>query len=114
MTQLLGENDGPQCLGMTKLNLYQCLSVAKPYYEDVFCLGQHVLMDTGQCIGKMSSNALSFEPVHQMMGINADGTTSATAVAYLQPDPAPTKCRKGRKCAVTASAKKKKKSSSNS
>ena len=113
MTQLLGEDDGPRCLGMTKLNLYQCLSVAKPYYEDVFCLGQHVLMDTGQCIGKMSSNALSFEPVHKMMGINADGTTSATAVAYLQPDPAPTKCRKGKKCAAAASPKKKKKSTSN-
>ena len=110
MTQLLGEDTGPQCLGMTKLNLYQCLSVAKPYYEDVFCLGQHVLMDTGQCIGKMSSNALSFEPAHQMFGINADGTTSATAVAYLQPDPAPTaKCRKGHKCAAAASSKKKKK-----
>ena len=103
MTQLLGEDDGPRCFGMSKLNLYQCLAVAKPYYEDVFCLGQHVLMDTGQCLGKMSSNALSFEPVHQMMGINADGTTSATAVAYLQPDPAPTKCRKGRKCKASAS-----------
>jgi hypothetical protein len=113
MTQLLGEDDGPRCLGMTKLNLYQCLSVAKPYYEDVFCLGQHVLMDTGQCLGKMSSNALSFEPAHKMMGINDDGTTSATAVAYLQPEPSTTKCRKGRKCAATATAasgsKKKKK-----
>jgi hypothetical protein len=110
MTQLLAESDGPQCLGMTKLNLYQCLSVAKPYYEDVFCLGQHVLMDTGQCIGKMSSNALSFEPVHKMMGINDDGTTSATAVAYLQPEPT-AKCRKGRKCAATAASPKKKKKS---
>ena len=33
---------------MSKLNLYQCLAVAKPHYEDVFCLGQHVLIDTGQ------------------------------------------------------------------
>ncbi len=115
MTQLLGEDDGPRCLGMSKLNLYECLSVAKPYYEDVFCLGQHVLMDTGQCLGKMSSNALSFEPAHKMVGINADGTTSATAVAYLQPDPAPKagKCRKGHKCpaTTTANARKKKKSS---
>ena len=115
LNQLLGEDDGPRCLGMTKLNLYECLSVAKPYYEDVFCLGQHVLMDTGQCLGKMSSNALSFEPAHKMVGINADGTTSATAVAYLQPDPQPkAKCRKGHKCAATsttttASTKKKKK-----
>ena len=37
---------------MSKLNLYQCLSVAKPYYEDVFCLGQHILLDTAQCVTK--------------------------------------------------------------
>jgi hypothetical protein len=35
---------------MAKLNLYQCLAVAGPHYEDVFCLGQHAMMDTGQCI----------------------------------------------------------------
>ena len=38
------------CLNMSKLNLYQCLAVSKPHYEDVFCLGQHVLIDTGQCL----------------------------------------------------------------
>jgi len=38
------------CLRMSKLNLFQCLAVAKPWYEDVFCLGQHVLIDTGECI----------------------------------------------------------------
>jgi hypothetical protein len=38
------------CLNMAKLNLYQCLAVAKPHYEDVFCLGQHALADTGQCL----------------------------------------------------------------
>ncbi len=38
------------CLRMAKLNLFQCLAVAKPWYEDVFCLGQHVLIDTGECI----------------------------------------------------------------
>jgi len=43
------END---CLHSAKLNLYQCLAVAKPHYEDVFCMGQHILMDTGQCIIK--------------------------------------------------------------
>jgi len=40
------------CLNMSKLNLYQCLAVSKPYYEDVFCLGQHVLEDTGACLMK--------------------------------------------------------------
>jgi hypothetical protein len=49
---LLNESSGGFCLNMSKLNLYQCLAVAKPWYEDVFCLGQHVLIDTGQCVAK--------------------------------------------------------------
>ncbi|MGZ3305151.1 MAG: hypothetical protein ACXU8U_04755 [Asticcacaulis sp.] len=98
LNQMISENDGSACLGMSKLNLYQCLSVAKPYYEDVFCLGQHVLMDTGQCLGKMSSNALSFDPV-RTIGVNSDGSIAhADAVPYLQPDAPAAKCRKGRKC----------------
>lgn len=47
---LLAEPEGGSCLNMSKLNLNQCLAVSKPWYEDVFCLGQHVLMDTGQCM----------------------------------------------------------------
>jgi hypothetical protein len=38
------------CLKLAKLNLFQCLSVAGPEYEDVYCLGQHAVMDTGQCV----------------------------------------------------------------
>jgi len=49
---LLDDSKGGFCLTMSKLNLYQCLAVAKPWYEDIFCLGQHVLIDTGQCISK--------------------------------------------------------------
>jgi len=49
---LVAEPNSAQCLNMSKLNLYQCLAVAKPHYEDVFCLGQHVLMDTGSCLMK--------------------------------------------------------------
>jgi hypothetical protein len=52
LTALLAEPDEGECLHMAKLNLYQCLAVSKPHYEDVFCLGQHILMDTGQCIIK--------------------------------------------------------------
>ena len=57
MTNMLNDSNGGFCLNMTKLNLYQCLSVAKPYYEDVFCLGQHVLIDTGQCIAKAAGQS---------------------------------------------------------
>jgi hypothetical protein len=47
---ILAEPTSASCLNMSKLNLYQCLAVAKPHYEDVFCLGQHILIDTGRCL----------------------------------------------------------------
>lgn len=49
---LLAEPMSASCYNMSKLNLYQCLAVAKPHYEDVFCLGQHILIDTGACLIK--------------------------------------------------------------
>jgi hypothetical protein len=50
LTYLTSERDTQYCLSMAKLNLNQCLAVAKPHYEDIFCIGQHILMDTGQCL----------------------------------------------------------------
>lgn len=47
---LTSEPNIGMCMGTSKLNLYQCLAVARPNYEDVFCLGQHVMMDTGRCV----------------------------------------------------------------
>jgi hypothetical protein len=51
---ILTEEKGGECLKMAKLNLFQCLAVAGPYYEDIFCLGQHAMMDTAQCVVKAS------------------------------------------------------------
>jgi len=52
------------CLSMAKLNLYQCLAGAKPHYEDVFCLGQHVMLDTAQCVSVAAGAAAAvFEPL---------------------------------------------------
>jgi hypothetical protein len=50
LAPLLAEARSAGCLKMAKLNLYQCLAVAGPHYEDVFCLGQHALIDTGRCV----------------------------------------------------------------
>lgn len=47
---LMAAGDGAYCLNFSKLNLMQCLAAARPHYEVVFCLGQHILMDTGQCV----------------------------------------------------------------
>jgi hypothetical protein len=49
---VMGEPMSANCLNLAKLNLYQCLAVSKPHYEDVFCLGQHIMMDTGQCLSR--------------------------------------------------------------
>lgn len=51
------------CLNMSKLNLYQCLAVAKPYYEDVFCLGQHIMEDTGACLMKGAGLSVPPDPI---------------------------------------------------
>jgi len=50
LAPLLTDTVSAQCLKMAKLNLYQCMSVAGPQYEDMFCLGRHAMMETGQCI----------------------------------------------------------------
>ena len=64
---ILAESASESCLNMSKLNLYQCLAVSKPHYEDVFCLGQHILLDTGQCLDQgrpawPSPSILAFRP----------------------------------------------------
>jgi hypothetical protein len=47
---ILEDAKSAECVKMARLNLYQCLSVAGPQYENVFCLGQHAMMDTAQCV----------------------------------------------------------------
>jgi hypothetical protein len=59
---ILAEPAGGICLNMAKLNLYQCLAVARPHYEDVFCLGQHILEDTGHCLMKGAGVAEPVDP----------------------------------------------------
>lgn len=63
---VMADPTSAMCLNMGKLNLYQCLAVSKPHYEDVFCLGQHVLMDTGQCVIKASGAPMPVEPPRAM------------------------------------------------
>jgi hypothetical protein len=57
VSALMNEGVGARCLDLAKLNHYQCLAVAKPHYEDMFCLGQHALFDTGRCLQKVAGTA---------------------------------------------------------
>ena len=59
LAALLQERVSADCLKMAKLNLFQCLAVARPHYEDMFCLGEHAMMETGQCVVK----AAGFTPI---------------------------------------------------
>lgn len=73
---IVSETTTAGCLGDAKLNLYQCLAVSKPHYEDIFCLGQHVMMDTGQC---MMIAAGAPPPIYAPLA------QSKTEVAYAPP-----------------------------
>jgi hypothetical protein len=57
ITRLLVDNQDGFCFSMSKLNLNQCISVARPYYEDMYCLGLHVMTDTGQCVMNSAGGA---------------------------------------------------------
>jgi hypothetical protein len=58
LDKVLHEKKSGFCMKMAKLNLYQCLAVAGPHYEDVFCLGQHALIDTAQCVTSAAGGAV--------------------------------------------------------
>jgi hypothetical protein len=49
---LTKEPSSAMCLNMAKLNYYQCLASAGTEFEDIYCLGKHALVDTGQCVSK--------------------------------------------------------------
>ena len=46
---LMTESSSQFCLNMSKLNLYQCLAASRPSYEDMFCVGRHVVRDLATC-----------------------------------------------------------------
>jgi hypothetical protein len=47
---LMNDPGSSVCLSFAKLNLYQCLATSGAQYEDIFCLGQHAMIDPGQCV----------------------------------------------------------------
>lgn len=43
------ETNSEFCLNMSKLNLFQCLAASRPSYEDMFCVGRHIVRDLATC-----------------------------------------------------------------
>ena len=91
---MLTDVNAATCLNLSKLNLYQCLAVARPHYEDVFCLGQHILMDTGKCL--MKGAGVTDPTEEQAVALAAEAVVaraaSTTARPYSPPPP-PKKAR---------------------
>lgn len=85
---MMAEPSTDNCLNLSKLNLYQCLAVAKPNYEDIFCLGQHILMDTGECLIKASGAAMPVEPL-PLSSPDATATVKKKAPARRPLTPSP-------------------------
>ncbi|WP_292095866.1 hypothetical protein [Brevundimonas sp.] len=56
---LVSEPGAEFCLNMSKLMLFQCLAAARPAYEDMFCLGRHVVRDLATCASQGTRIATS-------------------------------------------------------
>jgi len=65
LSPLFSDADTAECLRMAKLNLYQCMAVAGPQYEDIFCMGQHAMSDTAKCV----AGAAAQGPTAQMASL---------------------------------------------
>lgn len=59
-TDILINDPGNQfCFDMSKLNLFQCLAASRPSYEDMFCIGRHIMRDLATC----TTSAVGAAPV---------------------------------------------------
>lgn len=76
---LLSDEPSMFCLKMSKLMLYQCLAAAKPHYEDMFCIGQHELMDIGECTLKSVGIPKANKPAPKVEIAESGPAVAATA-----------------------------------
>ncbi len=63
LAALAVDDDTQACLSAAKRNFHQCLAVARPNYEDIFCMGQHALRDTGACLARAVGFEVPPEPL---------------------------------------------------
>jgi hypothetical protein len=72
------------CLAMSKLNLFQCLAASRPNYEDMFCLGRHIVRDLATC----SRGAAMPAPIVTVSDVRpADPPPAATEPIVITPEP---------------------------
>jgi hypothetical protein len=62
LASISGDLETELCLGRAKRDLYQCLAVAKPNYEDIFCMARHEMLQPASCLASGSGVDLPPEP----------------------------------------------------
>jgi hypothetical protein len=65
------------CLNMSKLMLFQCLAASRPSYEDMFCVGRHIVRDLATC----TAQNITPPPAELAPTTVADGEGSVAASA---------------------------------
>ena len=60
---LMSEPRTASCLRIAKLNLYQCLASAGPQYEDIFCLGEHAMIEPSRCVADAARAPAGRSPI---------------------------------------------------
>ena len=80
LTYLTDEVNTKLCLQTAKLALNECLAVAGPHYEDIFCLGQHVMLDTGACLARYAGVGVPLEVTPAPLKIPAPGAAARRPV----------------------------------
>jgi hypothetical protein len=68
------ETNSQFCLNMSKLMLFQCLAASRPSYEDMFCVGRHIVRDLSTCTTE------SIRP-RAVISVGDPTSTGASAVA---------------------------------
>ncbi len=62
LTALGSDLETVRCLERAKRDLYQCLAVSKPNYEDIFCMGRHEMLQPAACVALGAGVDLPPEP----------------------------------------------------
>lgn len=81
---LINDPSNQFCFDMSKLNLFQCLAASRPSYEDMFCIGRHIVRDLATCATSAVGAAPAQATVTSTL-VPAQGPVSATASLNATP-----------------------------
>jgi hypothetical protein len=73
------ESNSEFCLNMSKLMLFQCLAASRPSYEDIFCVGRHIMRDLATCTASNITPVPPVTPAPDTAVAGAGGISSPVA-----------------------------------